>query len=96
MNAAFGWQIRAARTALGMSLDDVAQATGLHRNSVHRVETIPGRTGGHAVSLISDAFLERGVLFSELDGRSAVSMPNPGRGVRPARWQFCGAAKAQE
>ena len=43
MRPSFGWQIKAARVALGLTLDDVAEAAGLNRDSVHRAENAPPR-----------------------------------------------------
>lgn len=73
----FGWQIKAARVACGLTLDDVAAVASLNRNSVHRVEKAgPRDMGSFACGRIAKALNERGVIFSEFDGRSAVSMPN--------------------
>jgi len=77
MRASFGWQLRAARVALGMTIDEVAAEAGLNRNSVFRAEKAPPRRMGvFAAERISKALESRGICFSEFDGRAAVSLPN--------------------
>lgn len=81
-HASFGWQLKAARTALGLTLDDIAGRAGVNRNSVHRVENASGRVGGCALAVVSDVFSELGVGFAEVDGRASVSLPNlPSQGI---------------
>jgi hypothetical protein len=82
MRASFGWQIKAARVALGLTLDDVAAASGLNRNSVHRAENAPPRRMPvFASERITKVLEQQGACFSEFDGRAAVSMPNSQAGT---------------
>jgi len=61
-------QVRMARAALNWSLTDLAQASGLHRNTVSNFET--GRYAGsaEAVAAIRAALEAAGIEFLEPNG----------------------------
>lgn len=60
-------QIRAARGLLNWTVRDLAEKSGVHRNTVTRIET--DATGaGHAITAIRAALEEAGVLFIEQNG----------------------------
>ncbi len=74
MQARYSWQIKAARAALGLTLDDVAEATGLHRNSVHSLEKKKHWIGGEVRDRVSAVLESQGIRFVEFDGEAAVAM----------------------
>ncbi|MGM0584455.1 MAG: helix-turn-helix transcriptional regulator [Pseudomonadota bacterium] len=61
-------QVRAARGLLGWSVRQLAEAAGLHRNTVSNFET--GRYGGgpETVAALRRALEEAGVVFLEENG----------------------------
>ncbi|GGD93414.1 hypothetical protein GCM10011390_10240 [Aureimonas endophytica] len=73
-----GRQIRAARAILGMTVQELADAAGLHKNSVltveakKRIRRAPHTGGGHSVSLIEKAIEARGVICDLIDGQPIV------------------------
>lgn len=56
-------QVKLARTALGMTLRDLSEATGLAPNTITRIEL--GRGGIHAANLarLRDVLERRGIVF---------------------------------
>lgn len=60
-------QVKLARTALGMTLRDLGEATGLAPNTITRIEL--GRGGIHAANLarLRDVLERRGVMFLPAD-----------------------------
>lgn len=60
-------QARLARAALGLSLRDLGEVTGLAPNTITRLEL--GRGGVHAANLarLRDVFEQRGVVFLPAD-----------------------------
>jgi len=67
MSAMTPLQARLARVALSLSLRDLADETGLSRNTITRFEL--GRGGVHAANLarLRDVFEQRGVVFLPAD-----------------------------
>ncbi len=61
-------QLRMARGALNWTVRDLAEATGLHRNTISNIET--GRYAGDATTIaaIEAAFRSAGVEFIEENG----------------------------
>ncbi|MCD9898122.1 helix-turn-helix transcriptional regulator [Bradyrhizobium japonicum] len=72
-------QIRAARGLLNWTVRDLAERSGVHRNTVTRVET-DATSPGHSIAAIRAAFEAAGVIFLD-DGQSIDGGP----GVRLAR-----------
>ncbi|MCK1317197.1 helix-turn-helix transcriptional regulator [Bradyrhizobium sp. 23] len=72
-------QIRAARGLLNWTVRDLAEKSGVHRNTVTRVET-DATEPGHSIAAIRAALESAGVIFLE-DGRSVDGGP----GVRLAK-----------
>jgi DNA-binding XRE family transcriptional regulator len=64
-------QIRMARAALNWTVRDLAQATGLHRNTITNIEV--GRYAGDPATLvlIKSVFVREGVDFIEENGGGA-------------------------
>ena len=64
-------QVRMARAALNWTVRDLAEATGLHRNTISNLET--GRYAGDAATLanIEDVLTRAGVKFIEENGGGA-------------------------
>jgi DNA-binding XRE family transcriptional regulator len=64
-------QIRMARAALNWTVRDLAQATGLHRNTITNIEV--GRYAGDPATLvlIKSVFIREGVDFIEENGGGA-------------------------
>lgn len=71
-------QIRAARGLLNWTVRDLAERSGVHRNTVTRIET--ETTGpGHSVAAIRAALEAAGVEFiAENGGGAGVRMAKPG------------------
>lgn len=61
-------QVRMARAALNWTVRDLADATGLHRNTITNIEV--GRYAGDAATLaaIKEVFAREGVLFIDENG----------------------------
>lgn len=60
-------QIRAARGLLNWTVRDLADRSGVHRNTITRVET--ATTGpGHSIAAIRAALEAAGVIFIEENG----------------------------
>ncbi|MET4721211.1 transcriptional regulator with XRE-family HTH domain [Bradyrhizobium japonicum] len=72
-------QIRAARGLLNWTVRDLAEKSGVHRNTVTRVET-DATAPGHSIAAIRAALESAGVIFLE-DGQSIDGGP----GVRLAK-----------
>jgi transcriptional regulator with XRE-family HTH domain len=72
-------QIRAARGLLNWTVRDLADKSGVHRNTVTRVET-DATAPGHSISAIRAALESAGVIF--LDGGQSI---DGGAGVRLAK-----------
>lgn len=81
-----GRQVRAARIILGMTVRQMAEAAGIDRKSVLRVEHMKGirigwDEGGLGVRSLSAAIEARGVLCDVIDGepivRFATTPPPP-------------------
>lgn len=72
-------QARLARAALNLSLRDLAEASGLARNTITRVEF--GQRAVHAANLarLQDVFEQRGVVFLPADevGEATVRLRRP-------------------
>ena len=64
-------QVRMARAALTWTVRDLAEATGLHRNTITNIEV--GRYAGDPASLkvIKDVFVREGVQFIDENGGGA-------------------------
>lgn len=64
-------QVRMARAALGWTVRDLAEATGLHRNTITNIEV--GRYAGEpeTLDLIRRVFSREGVIFIEENGGGA-------------------------
>lgn len=64
-------QLRMARAALNWTVRDLAEATGLHRNTISNIEI--GRFAGDpsSLALIREVFLKKGVIFIEENGGGA-------------------------
>lgn len=56
-----------ARAALGLSINDLSQLTGLHRNTLRSVEQNGTQIRGSTAVLLQTIFEERGVEFIPLD-----------------------------
>lgn len=76
-------QIRAARGLVNWTVRDLAERSGVHRNTVTRVET--ESTGpGHSISAIRAALESAGVIFVDENGEG------PGVRLRKERPQNAG------
>lgn len=63
-------QLRAARGLLNWTVRDLAERSGVHRNTVTRIET--GATeGGHAIGALQTTLEEAGVEFIPENGGGA-------------------------
>lgn len=64
-------QVRMARAALGWTVRDLAEATGLHRNTITNIEV--GRYAGEpeTLNLIRRVLSREGVIFIEENGGGA-------------------------
>lgn len=60
-------QIRAARGLLNWTVRDLAEKSGVHRNTITRAET-SDKGPGYAISAIRDALEKGGVIFVDSDG----------------------------
>lgn len=60
-------QIRGARGLLNWTVRDLAEKSGVHRNTVTRIETEATRAG-HAITVIQAALEAAGVEFMEENG----------------------------
>lgn len=72
-------QIRMARAALNWTVRDLAEATGLHRNTITNIEI--GRYAGdpNTIALIRDIFIREGLQFIDENGGGAgVRLRKPG------------------
>lgn len=61
-------QVRMARAALNWTVRDLADATGLHRNTITNIEV--GRYSGEpeTLNLIEGALIREGIVFIEENG----------------------------
>lgn len=61
-------QVRMARAALGWTVRDLADATGLHRNTITNIEV--GRYSGEpeTLNLIESVLTREGIVFIEENG----------------------------
>jgi DNA-binding XRE family transcriptional regulator len=66
-----GAQVRMARAALDWTVRDLAEATGLHRNTINNIEV--GRYGGDPKTLevIESRLMAAGIEFIEENGGGA-------------------------
>lgn len=74
-------QVRMARAALNWTVRDLAEATGLHRNTISNLEV--GRYAGdpETLALIRTVFVRAGVEFIEENGGGAgVRLRRPSGG----------------
>ena len=64
-------QVRMARAALNWTIRDLAEATGLHRNTISNIEV--GRYGGdpETLALIKCVLVQEGVQFIDENGGGA-------------------------
>jgi hypothetical protein len=79
-----GRQLKAGRVILGMSIRDMAQATGLNRNSILRVEAhenLPHHA--HAADRMVKALEERGICFTANDCLLGVHFEGLSKRLRP-------------
>jgi transcriptional regulator with XRE-family HTH domain len=60
-------QIRAARGLLNWTVRDLAKQSGVHRNTVTRVET-DATAPGHSIAAIRSALESAGVIFIDQNG----------------------------
>jgi transcriptional regulator with XRE-family HTH domain len=60
-------QVRLARTALNLSLRDLADATGLSRNTITRFELGQGAVHAANLARLQDVFEKLGVVFLPAD-----------------------------
>lgn len=60
-------QARLARAALSLSLRDLAEATGLSRNTITRFELGQGTVHAANLARLQDVFEQRGVVFVPAD-----------------------------
>lgn len=82
-----GRQAKAARVILGMTVAEMAEAAGIDRKSVMRVEHMKGLrldvlgSAGYGADCIAKAVAERGVMFDVMDKqpivRFATTAPPP-------------------
>ena len=73
MTVTDGRQLRAGRVILGMTIKDMAELAGLHKNSIIRVErygTLPRHT--YAANKIQKALESLGIMFEIKDGRAGL------------------------
>ena len=80
-----GAQVRMARAALNWTVRDLAEATGLHRNTISNIEV--GRYAGDETTLrtIEKILGQRGVEFIDENGGGAgvrLRRPSPQHGRR--------------
>jgi DNA-binding XRE family transcriptional regulator len=73
-------QVRMARAALNWTVRDLAEATGLHRNTITNIEV--GRYAGdpNSISAIEAVLKKAGIEFIESNGRGPgvrLSKPEP-------------------
>tara|TARA_R100001143_G_scaffold43511_1_gene39015 strand:- start:60 stop:332 length:273 start_codon:yes stop_codon:yes gene_type:complete len=69
-----GKQLKAGRIILGMTINEMADTTGMHRNSVLNAEKrdrIPSHSW--AADRIQEALEERGVIFGNESGMASIS-----------------------
>lgn len=63
-------QVRAARGLLNWTVRDLAEKSGVHRNTVTRIET-EASTPGHSLAAVQTAFEAAGVEFIAENGGGA-------------------------
>ncbi|MGX5845740.1 helix-turn-helix domain-containing protein [Mesorhizobium sp. PL10] len=63
-------QVRAARGLLNWTVGDLAEKSGVHRNTVTRIET-EATTAGHSIAAVQKAFESAGVEFIPENGGGA-------------------------
>ena len=65
-------QIRAARALLNWTVRDLAEKSGVHRNTITRMETAEPRDGGNAtgysIQIICKTLQDAGIVFTAEDG----------------------------
>ncbi len=81
-----GRQLKAARVVAGLTVREIAEAAGLNRNSVLRVEaseTLP--YFAYAADKLAVVLQERGIIFTVVDGTVGImfSAPSSRRRKRP-------------
>lgn len=65
MNVVDGRQLKLGRVLLGLTMSEMADAAGLHRNSIYRVETFENLPAtAYAADKITQALEKRGVKFT--------------------------------
>ncbi|CAN7718698.1 helix-turn-helix transcriptional regulator [Mesorhizobium caraganae] len=70
-------QVRAARGLLNWTVRDLAEKSGVHRNTVTRIET-EATTPGHSIAAVQKAFESAGVEFiAENGGGAGVRLRKP-------------------
>lgn len=73
-------QVRAARGLLNWTVRDLAERSGVHRNTVTRIET-ETTTPGHSMAAVQKAFESAGVMFiPENGGGAGVRLAKPRAG----------------
>jgi DNA-binding XRE family transcriptional regulator len=77
-------QIRAARAWLAMSQEELADAAGVARRTVIRLEGPEGRPSALVVQKLQDALEKKGAVFIVEDGRG-TGVRFVERAVRPRR-----------
>lgn len=79
MAALTGIQIRMARAALRWTLQDLADAAGVHWATVQRMETDDGIPGASArtVARIQTALYDQGLRFKDQDAKTGPAVAAP-------------------
>ena len=87
MSATDGRQLKAGRVILGMTINDMADAAGINRNSVMNVEklqTLP--LHAWAADRIAAALEQRGITFTAADNNAGVCFTAAGARKRRRPW----------
>jgi len=67
--------LRAARLALGLGQDELAQLAGLNRRTVMRIENSKGPYINESFEALRKALETKGVVFVTVDGRQGFTFP---------------------
>ena len=69
-------QVRMARAALNWTVRDLAEATGLHRNTITNIEVSRYVGDPETLALIKGVLIREGVAFIDENGAERVSVCN--------------------